>query len=252
MRLTLFAPILFLLFMLFFSPSSGAAIGEATAFEFRSLSLKGLKDDPRPTATRRISWAVRTRTSVETILEPSRVTLSERSLFEQPFLYLAGDRAFPMPNEEEIERLSRFLRFGGFLLVDDASEGDDGFDRSVRALLARALPDSALAPIPRDHVLYRSFYLVGRPVGRVEGPPHLEGIEYAGRLAVVYSRHDLGGAWARDNLGNYHFAVVPGGERQREMAYRLGVNLVIYALSLDYKDDQVHAPFIMRRRGGGR
>lgn len=248
MRLTLLALFLFLSFF----PSLGAAIGEATAFEFRSLSLRGLKDDLRPTATRRMSWAVRTRTSVETILEPSSVTLSDRSLFEQPFLYLAGDGAFPMPSAAEIERLSRFLRFGGFLLIDDASDGGDAFDASVRELLSRALPNDALKPIPSDHVLYRSFYLVDRPVGRVEGPARLEGIELSDRYAVIYSRHDLGGAWARDNLGNYHFAVAPGGERQREIAYRLGVNIVIYALSLDYKDDQVHAPFIMRRRGGAR
>lgn|SRR5690554_4438952 len=252
MRLTLFALFLFLFSFLFLWPSLGTAIGEATAFELRTLSLRGLKDDLRPTATRRMSWAVRTRTSVETILEPSSVTLSDRTLFEQPFLYLVGDRAFPMPSSDEIERLSRFLRFGGFLLIDDASDGEDGFDGSVRELLSRALPDAPLGVIPRDHVLYRSFYLVDRPVGRVQGPETLEGVELSGRLAVIYSRHDLGGAWARDNLGNYHFAVAPGGERQREIAYRLGVNIVIYSLTLDYKDDQVHAPFIMRRRGGGR
>jgi hypothetical protein len=87
-------------------------------------------------------------------------------------------------------------------------------------------------------------------VGRIEGPAYLEGVERAGRLAVVYSRHDLGGAYERDNLGNYGHAVVPGSERQRELAFRLGVNLILYALCLDYKDDQVHAPFIMRRWAG--
>jgi hypothetical protein len=69
---------------------------------------------------------------------------------------------------------------------------------------------------------------------------------------VIYSRHDLGGALERDNLGNYLHAVEPGGEGQREAAIRMGVNLVVYALCLDYKDDQVHAPFIMRRRAGQR
>ena len=67
---------------------------------------------------------------------------------------------------------------------------------------------------------------------------------------MLYSRHDLGGAWARDNLGSWQHPVMPGGDEQRERAIRLGVNLVMYALCLDYKDDQVHAPFIMRRRGG--
>ena len=56
--------------------------------------------------------------------------------------------------------------------------------------------------------------------------------------------------WARDNLGTWRYPIAPGGEHQRELAIRLGVNVVMYALCLDYKDDQVHAPFIMRRRGG--
>lgn len=233
-------------------PPSTLAIGEATAFEFRGLALRGLGAEPRPTARKRISWAIRTRTSVETNLDPGRVSLTDRALFDQPFLYLAGEGGFPPPSEAEIEALSRFLRFGGFLLVDATRPDDAAFDASVRAMLARALPSERIAPIDPGHVLYRSFYLVDRPVGRVEGPPHLEGIDLRGRLAVVLSRHDLGGAWARDNLGTYEHSVTPGGERQREMAHRLGVNVVAYVLCLDYKDDQVHAPFIMRRRGGGR
>jgi Domain of unknown function (DUF4159) len=67
----------------------------------------------------------------------------------------------------------------------------------------------------------------------------------------VYVQSDLGGALERDDVGNYTLDVVPGGARQREMAQRLAVNLVMYALCLDYKDDQVHAPFIMRRWAGG-
>jgi hypothetical protein len=86
----------------------------------------------------------------------------------------------------------------------------------------------------------------------VQGPDHLEAVMRGERAAVIYSRHDLGGAFERDNVGNFLHAVEPGGEQQREQAIRLGVNLVLYALCLDYKDDQVHAPFIMRRRAGQR
>ena len=68
------------------------------------------------------------------------------------------------------------------------------------------------------------------------------------RAVIAYSQNDLGGAWQRDDMGNFEFVCEPGGERQREMAFRLGVNLVMYALCLDYKSDQVHVPFIMRRR----
>ena len=78
--------------------------------------------------------------------------------------------------------------------------------------------------------------------------PYLEGVEHDGRLVVIYSQNDLGGAWARDNFGQWEHEVVPGGGMQREMAFRLGVNMAMYALCLDYKTDQVHVPFILRRR----
>lgn len=230
-------------------PSMGHAIGEATDFELIGVSY-GLADEPRPTARRRLAWAVRTRTSIETHLAPRTKRLDDPAIFDSPFLYLAGERGFPQLSEAEIRGLQRFVEFGGFVLIDDASGGTGDFDGSVRRALSRAFPDEPLAAVPRDHTIYRSFYLLDRPEGRVRGPDGLEGIERDGRLAVLYSQHDLGGAWARDNLGDYPFAVVPGGEEQRERAYRLGVNIVMYALCLDYKDDQVHAPFIMRRRSG--
>jgi len=69
-----------------------------------------------------------------------------------------------------------------------------------------------------------------------------------GRLTAVYSRNDLGGAWSRDDRGDWEFEAVPGGEEQREMAFRIGINLAMYATCLDYKDDQVHLPFILKRR----
>ncbi len=225
------------------------ALGEASRVELRAVAVADF-EEPRPTARRRLAWEVRQRTSIDTRLQPGRSRLDDPAVFESPLLYWAGDRAFPPLSNGELVGLRRFIDFGGMLLVDDAAPDDDGFDRSIRRALRRALGAGSLRPIPRDHTLYRSFYLLDRPVGRVQGPPHLEGVERGGRMAVVYSRHDLGGAWARDNLGTWQHAVVPGGERQRELAIRLGVNLVMYALCLDYKDDQVHAPFIMRRRGG--
>lgn len=226
-----------------------SALGEATRVELRAVRV-GDGDEPRPMARRRLAWEVRQRTSIDTQLQPGSSRLDDPSIFDSPLLYWAGDRAFPPLSEAEIVGLRRFIDFGGMLIVDDAVPDDAGFDASVRRALGRALGAGALRPIPQDHTIYRSFYLLERPVGRVRGPAHLEGVERGGRMAVVYARHDLGGAWARDNLGTWQHAVVPGGERQRELAIRLGVNLVMYALCLDYKDDQVHAPFIMRRRAG--
>ena len=230
-------------------PRPALAFGERTAVDLRSVDYDGDKA-PRPTASQRLSWEVRQRTSVETRLQPTRVRLSDPRLFESPFLYWSGDSAFAPLSDAEAVGLKRFVEFGGFVLIDDAAPEQDGFDASVRRELTRAFGAGALTRLPATHTIYRSFYLLDRPVGRVEGADYLEAVMHGARAAVVYSRHDLGGAWDRDNLGNYLHAVDPGGEVQREMAIRMGVNLVLYALCLDYKDDQVHAPFIMRRRAG--
>jgi hypothetical protein len=232
------------------APRRAAALGPSSLLDLAQLVYDGGNHAPHPTGPRRLAWEIRKRTSVEARLEPSEVRLRDRRLFRHPFLYMAGDRAFPPWSDEDVARLERFLALGGFLLVDDAEEtpdgGPGGFDRSVRRELGRVFPDDALASIPASHVLYRSFYIVQRPYGRREGPSDLLGIERDGRLHVVYSRHDLGGAWARDNFGNWERPVEPGGERQREAAFRLGVNVALYALCLSYKDDPVHLPFLPR------
>ncbi len=173
------------------------------------------------------------------------------NLHATPFLYLAGNREFAIPPQRQVDILHQHLTFGGFLLIDSAEGSVDGaFDRSVRRLIGALFPQPAkgLEIIPSDHVVYKSFYLLDRPYGRLLISPVMEGILRDGRLMVAYTHNDIGGAFARDGFGNYEFQCVPDGERQRERAYRMLVNIVMYALCLDYKTDQVHVPFIMRRR----
>jgi hypothetical protein len=205
--------------------------------------------NPRPTAVRRLGWEIARRTSIETGAEGVPVRLGAPGLHRHPLLYLAGDGALPPLEEPEVAALRRFLQYGGFLLVD-AADGSDGggFDATVRRELARVLPGSPLTRIAREHVLYKAFYLLDRQGGRVLAKPWLEGQVVNGRLAVVYSQNDLGGAWARGALGDWEYPCTPGGEPQRETAFRLGVNVAMYALCTDYKDDAVHLPFILRRR----
>ena len=205
---------------------------------------------PRPDALRRMLWEVEKRTSIEVSPEVPLLHLGEvGELHRHPLLYFAGDRAFAMPSDEDLGRLRRHLTMGGMLLLDSAEgRAGGGFDQSVRAMLLRLLPSSPLTRLADEHVLFRSFYLLRVPAGRVLALPYLEAVLIGGRAAVVYSQNDLGGAWARDRYGQWQFDVVPGGELQREQTFRLGVNLAMYALCLDYKSDQVHVPFIMRRR----
>ena len=101
--------------------------------------------------------------------------------------------------------------------------------------------------IPRDHSIFRSFYLINRVAGRAEIQPYLEGVSIKGRTVLVYSSNDLGGAWSRNKLGYWNYDMVGGGRTQRDLSIRLGVNITLYALTLDYKKDMVHLPIILER-----
>ncbi|MBK9035987.1 MAG: DUF4159 domain-containing protein [Myxococcales bacterium] len=230
-------------------PRRARAIGPGSKFRVGQLALGA--PQPRPDALRRLLWELDKRTSIAVDLEAPTVAPTAPTLHETPFLYLAGDREFAVPSPAGVEALRRFLTFGGFLLIDSAEGTTDGaFDKSVRALCAALYPTPApgLELVPADHVVYKAFYLLERPLGRLALSPVMEGITRSGRLTVAYVQNDLGGAWTKDNFGNYAFPCEPDGDRQRELAYRMGVNLAMYALCLDYKTDQVHVPFIMRRR----
>jgi hypothetical protein len=231
-------------------PRLARAIGPGSKFRFGQLQL-GAAWNPRPNALKRMAREIGKRTSVDVEDEPAIVAPTSETMHETPFLYLAGDRAMDLPSAAGIEALRRFLTFGGFLLIDSAEGATDGaFDGSVRKLIAAIFPQPAkgLEIIPPDHVVFKSFYLLDKPVGRLAIAPALEGVLHDDRLVCAYVANDLGGAWARDDFGNYDYPCEPGGEKQRELAVRMGVNLVMYALCLDYKSDQVHVPFIMKRR----
>jgi hypothetical protein len=234
-----------LLFLLLWS-APAHALGEREKLGFGQIVYAG-NWNPRASGLRRLAWEIEKRTSIETLGEPAEVRLSDESaLKKSPLLFLSGDAALPLFDEADVTRLRRHLSFGGLLVVDGAAGG--AFDQSVRALVKKLFPRAPLQKIAPDHVLYKSFYLLKTPVGRLAAVPYLEGVEHDGRLVILYSQNDLGGAWARDNFGQWEHEVVPGGQAQREMAFRLGINVAMYALCLDYKTDQVHVPFILRRR----
>jgi Domain of unknown function (DUF4159) len=237
-----------LVFLVLWS-AAAHALGDREKLGFGQIAYSG-NWNPRASALKRLAWEIEKRTSIETLGEAAEVRLSdENSLKKSPLLFLSGDGALPLFDDVEVARLRRHLSSGGLLVVDGAEAHPGGaFDQSVRALVKRLFPREGMQKISPDHVLYKSFYLLRVPVGRVAAVPYLEGIEHDGRLVVVYSQNDLGGAWARDSFGQWEHEVVPGGSPQREMAFRLGINLAMYALCLDYKTDQVHVPFILRRR----
>lgn len=230
----------------FFEPE----VPERPTFFFAQLMYgNDLSWNPYPTAARSLMEILVKRTSV--LASPDRVDLrlSDPKLFYYPFLYWTGSREFdPLP-EPEIQRLRAFLEYGGFMLVDDAlSSSGVGFDKSFQRELARLFPGEALAKLPEDHTIFQSFYLLNRVVGRTANRAFLSGISREDRTMLVYCGDDLGGAWARDPAGKYINDVTPGGESQREMAVRLGINMVLYALCVNYKKDLIHVPIISERR----
>src|SRR5262245_25119022 len=128
------------------------AIGDSSFFRFGQLEI-GQSWNPRPTGLARIAWEIDKRTSISVDTEARPQGPDSDSLHETPFLYLAGDREFALPSVSAIERLRRFLTFGGFLLIDSAEGAVGGaFDGSVRQLVKALFPppEIGLSIVPAD------------------------------------------------------------------------------------------------------
>ncbi len=209
---------------------------------------EGGNDNARPEGLRSLLAQIARRTSVEVNREPISLKLSDPNLFKYPFIYLGGDKAFEPFPESDLNVLREYLSYGGFLFIDDNSaDADSEFDRSVRRMVARLFPQMPMRNISRDHSVFRSFYLLNTVSGRAIINSYLEGISLKGRTVLMYSVNDQAGAWSRNKLGDWNFDMVAGGYRQRQLSIRLGINIILYALTLDYKKDMVHLPIILER-----
>jgi hypothetical protein len=177
-----------------------------------------------------------------------------------PMLYWPMSPAQPPLSEQARARINLYLRNGGLIVFDtrDQAQGaaltGAGAGSQTLRRLADGLDIPALAPVPADHVLTKSFYLIhdfpGRTAGGTLWAEAREGRINDGVSSVIVGGNDWAAAWAVDRTtGQPLHPVVPGGERQREMAFRFGVNLVVYALTGNYKADQVHVPAILERLG---
>jgi hypothetical protein len=233
-------------------PRRAHALGESPVGIARLL-IDGL-EDPHPGAIAALLAEVEANSSVKPDLTPREVDPASAALFDQPFVVLSGDAWFdPLP-DAAVSNLRLYLREGGFLFVEDATgvETSD-FDVAVRRALKRILPGTKISTVGRDHAIYRSFFLMRTVSGRVAVRPYLEGMWQGDITPVVYSRNDLLGACARAPGGGWAEEVIPGGEAQRREARKLAINLVLFALTSNYKKDAVHVKTLlkrMRRQGG--
>lgn len=156
--------------------------------------------------------------------------------------------------------LNSFMEHGGILLIDELGAGTDidpGHTNAIRDALKRATDGLMVPPLAKlndQHVLSHTFYLMhGNYPGRIAGQPVY--VAQTGDEAndgvspVVIGNAGWAYAWAIDNTGNHPYATIPGGEEQRTIAYRFGVNMIVYALTGSYKSDQAHYPEMLHRLG---
>jgi hypothetical protein len=209
------------------------------------------------------------RTTIEP-LDPIAVDIESDELAFFPFLYWPVTVDQPAPSGAAYAALNRYLRTGGMILFDTRDGDIAGASTTAEArrlqLLAAPLDIPPLEVIPEDHVLTRSFYLLqdfpGRYASRavwVEAAPpdaeRAEGMPFRnlndGVTPVVIGGNDWAAAWALDARGAPVFPVGRGyaGERQREIATRFGINLIMHVLTGNYKSDQVHVPALLERLG---
>jgi len=227
-------------------------------------------DDAARAGLRGLGRMLTFRTSIEPD-PPISVNLETDELAFYPILYWPITPDQPTPSAEAYVKLNDYLRSGGMIVFDTRDADVAGFGASSPngarlQRLAAPLDIPPLEPVPEDHVLTRTFYLLsdfpGRHTGRavwVEAAPpdaeRIEGMPFRnlndGVTPVVIGGNDWASAWAVNERGDPLFPVGRGyaGERQREIAYRFGVNLVMHVLTGNYKSDQVHVPALLDRLG---
>ncbi|HMT13585.1 MAG TPA: DUF4159 domain-containing protein, partial [Aestuariivirga sp.] len=169
------------------------------------------------------------------------------------------------PSAAATARLAAYMKQGGTIFFDlrddgltDQLGGQTAAGVALRGITA-GLDLPPVQPVPAAHVLTRSFYLLKAFPGRsAAGQLWVEQQDTDANAAapagdgvspVLIGSNDYAAAWALDDQGNSPYAVSPGGDEQREMAWRSGVNIVMYALTGNYKADQVHLDTILQRLG---
>jgi len=212
------------------------------------------------------------RTALETG-DPVGVDPAKDELAFFPLIYWPVVPGAPKPPQDAINRIDAYMKQGGTVVFDtrdaiEAPPGDNGASQTPAMQTLREILSSLdvpeLEPVPREHVLTKTFYLLRDFPGRfnsgqtwVEALPHEDDDEAASRPArggdgvspIIITSNDLAGAWALRPDGQPMLPLTPGEPRQREFAFRAGVNIVMYTLTGNYKADLVHMPALIERLG---
>ncbi|HEY0425030.1 MAG TPA: DUF4159 domain-containing protein, partial [Rhodopila sp.] len=191
------------------------------------------------------------------LFEPDAVQPGQTDLSPYPLLYWPITAEAQELTSTQSAALNDYMSRGGIILIDTRDSGSGagfapGTENALRRI-ARSLMVPPLAPLSSEHVLSHSFYLLSDFPGRFTGDTvwvqRDQDRTNDSVSPVIIGGNDWAGAWAVGSDGSNPYAVIPGGQRQRTLAYRFGVNLVMYALTGNYKGDQVHVPAILQRLG---
>lgn len=215
-----------------------------------------------------LSFYLRTRTALEPS-NPVGVDVENDDLSFYPLIYWPiSDRAVA-PSKKAIANIDNFMKQGGTILFDTrdqissfgASSGGSNRTLKLREILFD-LDIPPLEPVPQDHVLTKSFYLLDQFPGRFSGGPlWVEALvpnrdngdqpvhSGDGVSPILITSNDFAGAWALNENRQSVLPIVPQNERQRTFAFRTGINIVMYMLTGNYKADQVHIPTLLERLG---
>jgi len=212
------------------------------------------------------------RTALEAA-EPAGLDPARDELAFYPLIYWPIVPSAPKPSTEALQHIDAYMKQGGTVLFDtrdaiEAPPGPGGEARAPGMLALRNILSSLdipeLEPVSRDHVLTKTFYLLKDFPGRfstgqlwVEALPAESEEDESNRPAragdgvssIIITSNDLAGAWAMRPDGQAMLPLVAGEPRQREFAFRAGVNIVMYTLTGNYKADQVHIPALLERLG---
>jgi Domain of unknown function (DUF4159)/Aerotolerance regulator N-terminal len=207
-----------------------------------------------------LSLVVADRTSA-VLGDPVALDLDSDDLVFYPLIYWPVTENDKAPSDETRAKLQSYMKNGGTLffdLRDNSSEfgGSSASEDALKRILEK-LDISPLETVPESHALTRSFYLLKKFPGRYEtGSLWVEAQNADGSTntsdgvsGIIIGSNDYAAAWAMDAKGHPTNALIPGSDRQREMAFRVGVNVVMYVLTGNYKTDQVHIPALLKRLG---
>jgi hypothetical protein len=200
--------------------------------------------------------------------EPAGVNLDRDELAFYPIIYWPVDANAPMPSQAAIARIDEYMKEGGTVLFDTRDQYAVTLDAATSPATQRLrdilgnLNVPPLEPVPEDHVLTKSFYILQDFPGRFSGSPlwveaSLEATNTDNRpvrtgdgvTPIMITSNDFAGAWAMDENGDPMLPTVPSDPMQRTYALRAGVNIVMYMLTGNYKSDQVHVPDLLERLG---